>query len=227
MHSEGMDSLMRERTDFSVGMHLADYHRMVRGEFGVANEVLRQLLTYVETIGTVGVMLSPQTIIFDNFVEEFRSAVNPAKKISSLDQLKIILLRLQDNAGEDFEPSQSQNTIPPALMTRKLGPTIQFQEILQKASSACMANLSGNTGTNDSSSFRMLAKVLTCVGGLEREAIIVLSCQLYTMDMEIHVSSYSSLNVDIHSLSTGPRDDVRNALGQSELFLCLDLLEQF
>lgn len=193
VYAEGMESIMRERLGCNIGLQLADYHQMVRGDHGAAKEVLRRLLDYVETAGKMPFGPFPQTVIWrivDNLMEEFRRATNPAKKVSALDELKVMLLRLQYNAGEDFEPSQSETTIPLALMTRKLGPAIQFQEIMQKAFDGCIANLSDNTGTNDSSSFRLLSKVLSCIEGLEKEASISLSCQFYIMDMEIHVSVF-------------------------------------
>ncbi|KAF1813441.1 hypothetical protein P152DRAFT_457803 [Eremomyces bilateralis CBS 781.70] len=70
-------------------------------------------------------------------------------------------------------------------MTKKLGPARDFQDSLDGIFKGCVEALSDSEGWNDFPSFRMLAKSLACLPGLERDAQIALSCQFYIVDKDI------------------------------------------
>jgi hypothetical protein len=61
-----------------------------------------------------------------------------------------------------------------------------LQRILEAAFNGCISTLTDSVGWNDSISLRTLAKILACVPGLELEAQIAASCQLYILDMGLH-----------------------------------------
>ncbi|KXJ86264.1 hypothetical protein Micbo1qcDRAFT_153102 [Microdochium bolleyi] len=125
--------------------------------------------------------------IVDILIEEFRRAASPAAKTHALDELKTILLQLKETLGDEYDEDLSQATVPLALMTRKLGPATEFEKILKATFNSCIADLSDTTGLNDSPSLRTLAKVLSCIDGLEHEAQIAASCQLYVLEMGIYL----------------------------------------
>ena len=79
-------------------------------------------------------------------------------------------------------------------MTRTVGSPIEFQEMMESIFQTCVAGLTDKVGNNDSRSFRLLAKVLSCVAGLARDAQIALSCQYSITDpgFEHHDEEYSN-----------------------------------
>ncbi|KAH8673354.1 hypothetical protein BX600DRAFT_508630 [Xylariales sp. PMI_506] len=188
IYSESVKFLEQGGFVSMLRIHWADYHNKVLQEPEKAKELLYRLPDCVGSgqYSTTGVTWAIWRIV-DILLEQFRSSTNPKSKTAMLDEVKSILLRLKDISGEDFDPSQSQTTMPLALMTRKLGPATEFQRILQESFEGCVANLSDDSSWNDSSSLRTLAKVLSCVEGLEKEAQIAASCQVYVMDMDIYI----------------------------------------
>lgn len=72
-----------------------------------------------------------------------------------------------------------------ALMTRKIGSPVEFQRLLDTSFNSSVAGLTDSVGWNDFDSFRLLAKVLACVPGLERDAQIALSCQFSITDSSV------------------------------------------
>jgi hypothetical protein len=98
--------------------------------------------------------------------------------------MESLIVAVKEAMGNEFDPTQSQTTIPLALMTRQIKP-LRFQAGLQATFSGCVEALRDNSATNDGVSFRTLAKVLACVPGLHEEARIAATCQLSIIDMEI------------------------------------------
>jgi hypothetical protein len=84
----------------------------------------------------------------------------------------------------DFDATLSQTTIPLVYMTRKLA-AFEFQEKLKETFFGCYNLLTDDTIGNDSQSLRMLARVLAYVPGLQHDAEIAASCQLYIVDKEV------------------------------------------
>lgn len=107
---------------------------------------------------------------------EFRSSIAPEQKKVLLEEMKGL-----DSPGEmGSEPRESHTDVMLALMLRTLGPAVEYEEYMKKTFEICLQGLRDDVGWNDRSSFRLLAKVLACVEGLERDALIALSCQ-YSM----------------------------------------------
>lgn len=108
--------------------------------------------------------------------EEFRASTNPAQKEKLLDEMKSFPEHSTD-LHDSFQPERSSISILVALMTRRMGQATEFEAIMQKTFDTCVEGLNDTVGWNDSNSFRLLSKVLACVEGLERDALIALSCQ--------------------------------------------------
>lgn len=72
-------------------------------------------------------------------------------------------------------------------MLRRLGPALEYADVLQATFNGCIAALKDDVGTNDYWYLRMLSRVLMCVDGLERDAQIAYTAQQYIRkDEEAH-----------------------------------------
>lgn len=120
----------------------------------------------------------------DILTEDFRTTLSPAKKTSAHAEMKLLVARMRESMGKEFDPTQSQTTIPLALMNRKLA-AVDFQSGLDATFKGCVAALQDENSWNDCISFRTLAKVLACMG-LDFEAEVAATCQLYIIDLEVH-----------------------------------------
>lgn len=127
-------------------------------------------------------------MLADILTEDFRNTADPALKTKAYDEMKTLVAHVSEAMGNEFDATQSQTTVPLALMTKKLGPGIDFQRDLEATFQGCYNGLVDATGWNDSISLRTLAKVLSCLRGLglDRDAEIAATCQLYVLDQEIH-----------------------------------------
>jgi hypothetical protein len=70
-------------------------------------------------------------------------------------------------------------------MIRTIGSPVEYQQLLEKWFQTCVKGLTDTVGWNDSTSFRMLAKLLACVPGLERDSQISISCQFSITDTSV------------------------------------------
>ncbi|KAH8895712.1 hypothetical protein GQ53DRAFT_803939 [Thozetella sp. PMI_491] len=147
-----------------------------------AKELLNQ------TLGLERVFLEDFTrasfALADILLQEFRAARVVEAKMAAFDEMRILVARMADMSGKGFDPDRSQLSIPLAHMTCRLGTPPEYEAGLQAVFDGCLEALNDGFGWNDSASFRMLAKVLACVG-LERHASVAATCQLYIVNMEI------------------------------------------
>jgi hypothetical protein len=72
---------------------------------------------------------------------------------------------------------ESNISIILALCYGVMGPNTEYAKVLQNSFESCMEGLSDSIGWNDSGCFRLLAKALALVEGLERDALIAISLQ--------------------------------------------------
>ncbi|KAL2109780.1 hypothetical protein VUR80DRAFT_2045 [Thermomyces stellatus] len=119
----------------------------------------------------------------DILLDEFHGATQLKGKMVAYREMQDLVKRVSESMGSEFDPSQSQTTIPLAHMARKMDP-VAFQQGLERTFEGCVAALTDEAGWNDKLSLRVLARVLALVG-LEREAQIAATCQIYVLDMEI------------------------------------------
>jgi hypothetical protein len=109
-------------------------------------------------------------IIFD----EFYQSTDPAQKTKLLDEMKNFPNQRTD-VHDAFQIEASSVSVMIALMHRVLGQATEFEAVMNKTFDTCVEGLSDSVGWNDSVSFRLLAKVLACLEGLEHDALIALS----------------------------------------------------
>ena len=126
----------------------------------------------------------------DILLEEFRHATLGEEKREAYDTMRDVVRRVGESIGSEFDPTQSQTVIPLAHMARKMD-ALEFERGLERTFQGCVAALTDETGWNDRLSLRMLARVLA-VMGLEREAQIAATSQVYVLDMDIYRRERSS-----------------------------------
>ncbi|UPL00393.1 hypothetical protein LCI18_011327 [Fusarium solani-melongenae] len=174
----------------------ADFVRFVWAGFQAdaadeAEEILRRALR-VKVTGSVDTTIRIGWRLADMFLDQFLSSAkekqepvelkdNLAKKQAALDKMEDLMSQLQ-GLQADFEPYQSQISIPLSIMRRKLSPALTFFEGADQTFRGCVKTLTDEHQDNDAPSFQVLAKVLCLVPGLKKQAEIAASCQFYVID---------------------------------------------
>ena len=158
---------------------LSQTYRRVVGNIEKAKAVLQEIMankaTYLEQdsdaeIQLCNVRLELVYIIY----EEFRSITNPVRKAALLHEVKgLSATKLAGGNMKDVE--ESLIAVPYALMTSIMGPALDFQATMEKTFKSCIDGLTDTIGHNNEGSFRLLAKVLAILGGVDRDAQIALS----------------------------------------------------
>jgi hypothetical protein len=165
-------------------LHLAEFHRTVVGGSEALAEAKNILNKVINTANDSQIISKASFQMADILVDEFRATPDPFRKIAAQGEMKNLVSKVRENMSVDFDATQSQTTIPLVYMTRKLA-AFEFQEKLRETFFGCYNLLTDDTIGNDSQSLRMLAKVLAYVPGLQHDAEIAASCQLYIVDKEV------------------------------------------
>ncbi|KAF1986953.1 hypothetical protein K402DRAFT_463084 [Aulographum hederae CBS 113979] len=167
---------------------LAEFHSVVLGNDETAITLLTDALnaSYKTSIDPDSLNERFQSMrlrLADLLFTRFRASTKPSEKVACLDKLKGIPNPFRRNEQSlSLEFGHSNIEIMQAIMTRTVGSAIEYHTILEKCFSTCVAGLEDSIGWNDNDSLRLLAKVLACVGGLERDAAIALTLQFYMCD---------------------------------------------
>ena len=187
---------------------LSHTYRRVVGDSEKAKAILQDIMTnkatYFEQDSYAEIQLyNVRLELVDIIYEEFRSITDTARKAALLDEMRII--SASKLAGGDVgDQEESLIAIPYALMTRMMGPALDFQATMEKTFKSCIDGLTDTIGYNDEGSFRLLAKVLAIVGGMDRDAQIALSMQFSVTDPKVS-----------HSYDDSDSDSDEEAKGES------------
>ncbi|CAG8950026.1 hypothetical protein HYFRA_00004360 [Hymenoscyphus fraxineus] len=165
-------------TTILVNSALANTYRCVLRDDKKAKEIYTDILKH-QLRGTdldlEQTFFESRRALAEIMFEEFRGSNDPMKKAKLLHEMKDYLTPSELNRGV-FKIESSNASIIFAIMHRALGSATEFESILKKTFDTCIQGLSDTVGWNDSSSFRLLSKVLACVEGMERDSLIALSC---------------------------------------------------
>lgn len=145
-------------------------------------ETAQDLLYKVIGSETTSHLLSARNMRASVLYERFRLAADFALKHEILDQMREFQEEGMSTTLHGVIPEESATAIPYSLMLRKLGKSIEFQQVLSQVFDGCMTTLSDADAENDTASLLMLAKVLACLGGLERDAQIAYSAIYSALD---------------------------------------------
>lgn len=162
--------------------------------------------------GIVEQLSETRLSLSDLIFEEFRNSKKPDEKEVLLNEMKQLSNRMIGTADWMLLEG-SYMSVALALITRAIRPAAEYEEILRNTFEACVNNLSDSVGWNDSSSLRFLARVLACVEGLERDALIATSCQFSQVTQEATDSPATSS----HDAS-GNENEAASGLGRADTF---------
>ena len=163
--------------------HLAAalFARRVLGDIAAAKALLLEVVHSAQS-HYVLVELAAYDLA-DMLLESFRLSADPHAKMAALQETRALNERLAETRGADvFRPAEAPTAVVLALMLRVMGPATERADVLRRAFAACVDLLTDDVGYNDMMALRHLARVLACVEGLEREAQISVTAQLYVLD---------------------------------------------
>jgi hypothetical protein len=167
--------------------HLANAYRRVSKSELEAKELLYQILDAdgcfdpavshenEEVLSKSQMELSE--IIYNQFLA---SSVLEEKRALLREMESLTNRRLAQANGVDSSYGTYSTSL--ARMYQKLGPIEQFYKILDAEFKECMDKLRDRDPDNDANTLRQLCKILSCVPGLEKDAVIALSASFYTID---------------------------------------------
>ncbi|KAF2813896.1 uncharacterized protein BDZ99DRAFT_516530 [Mytilinidion resinicola] len=174
---------------------LAAFFGQVLGDEKKAKEMYHDILATTvkeeDLEGLQSTFFSTRLGLANLIFSEFLSSTEPAQKVALLEEMRNLpAASFAEESEQDLD--QSQVGVMLAIMLRSLGPAIEYQAHMQKVFQKCVNGLTDAEGWNDMSSFRLLSKVLACMEGLERDALIALSCQFSVMNPELIQNDSSS-----------------------------------
>ena len=168
---------------------LATHYSYITGDLEKAKTILKKLSHGVSIDPTwktpnLEIPSGARALLAAVLYEQFRTTPDPSLKTKCLEEMR----QVQEERMSDTSMSEMREfpTAPMyAIMLRKMGNVIEFQQVLEDAFRYCIATLTDAEGWNDSSSLRLLARVLALVGGLEMEAQIAFSAQYSVLDPDV------------------------------------------
>lgn len=187
----------------SLNLEAAVFLRSALGEEGKARDYLQRLINDPKT--NVWWVMKSCDLLCEQYFEDFRRSNNPIAKKTAMDETRKLLSKLSEVLGNDFEAAESPVSLAMAGMLRKLGPALEWHDVLNEVFQSCAKNLNDEIGWNDSFSFRRLTRVLMSVDGMETQAQIALTAQLYVIDDEVHKSDLAKAALMEQGLSA-PRE---------------------
>lgn len=113
---------------------------------------------------------------------EFQTSSDPAKKEELMGSFKL----LPSAHANDDNIQESHVGMLRANMLRIMGPAKEYHKYMSEIFTTCISGLEDGVSWNDSSSLRLLSKVLASLDGLERDARIANSAQFSILDRSIH-----------------------------------------
>ena len=196
----------RSLTVFNLEAALAHFYDKVLGDFDKAKEAMRTTLEVEPKVDhsreeqavqelISAVRLDLAGIIFS----QFRSSADPTRKQMLIGEIKNIP---GTREGDDFQESHIGMLI--ANMLRIMGPTRDYQDYMNKIFKTCIDGLEDSDAFNDGDSLRLLAKLLSSLDGLERDARITISAQFSVLDKNL----YESQSLDNGEPETASNDEV-------------------
>jgi tetratricopeptide (TPR) repeat protein len=191
-NDEGMEFLNEIITDYEhsrpaksaeiIFLHseLAGFYGHVIGDKKKAKKMYKDVLTTKikeEDLEKLQSTLYTSRMELANIIfSEFLSSADPKEKTNLLEDMKKLpATSFAEEVEQDLD--QSQVGVMLAIMLRTLGPAVEYHRHMQKVFQKCVDGLRDADGWNDGSSFRLLAKALAVMGGLERDVSIAMSCQ--------------------------------------------------
>ena len=184
------NTLITEADKYNIGARvrnqLATVYRFVFPNYKEAKRLLFEILDEKRHVAfddaDEDFVFLARLQIADILTEQFRTAVDPKEKAILCGEMKNLALQHSLTMSNGFEPYESQTTVSLALMLGKLGPTSEFQDLMEKTFRKGIDSLTDTEAWNDSMGFRLLAKVLAFIPELRRDAQIAYSLIFSSVD---------------------------------------------
>ncbi|KAI4644660.1 uncharacterized protein J4E78_009479 [Alternaria triticimaculans] len=116
---------------------------------------------------------------------EFQMTADPTRKEAIMGTLRD-LPSAHDNDDDNKNIRESHVDMLRANMLRIMGPAKEYERYMKELFKKCVAGLEDSISWNDSSSLRLLAKVLASLDSLESDARIAISTQFSILDLAIY-----------------------------------------
>jgi hypothetical protein len=113
---------------------------------------------------------------------EFQMSADPTEKEEIMETLRV----LPSAHGDNYDERESHVGMLRANMFRIMGPAKEYEKHMNELLTSCIRGLEDSVSWNDSSSLRLLSKVLASLDGLEKDARIAISSQFSILDRAIH-----------------------------------------
>lgn len=183
----------------------AMFARRALGDIDAAKTLLRNMICYSKTPDWR--VLECLNRLADILLEDFRLSKDPTVKKHALDETLKLLDTPPESLPAYYNPEESHLIVTVALMLRRLGPVPEYSKQMEKAFRNCIDELQDDTGINDFSALRRLARILGCVPGFERAAAISLTAQLYILDEDVRRKDLALREASEDSDADAPNDE--------------------
>jgi tetratricopeptide (TPR) repeat protein len=134
---------------------------------------------------------------------EFQMSADPTKKEAIMEELRL----LPSAHDDDDNMRESHVSMLRANMLRIMGPAKEYQKYMDELFANCICGLEDGVSWNDSSSLRLLSKVLASLPTLEKDARISISSQFSILDRSIHGQAADSEHSETLSEKDGGEAD--------------------
>ncbi|KAI9684627.1 MAG: hypothetical protein M1820_010873 [Bogoriella megaspora] len=187
--------LDRTKCGGSMRLRLAYFHREVlednAGAMTLVSEILDgDVCKHPSGSDDMDALIYARFCYSELVYEEFVSSFELSSKKKLMEGLeKLPERRLGKAFGLELERSSQTATIL-ARLTRKMGPSEKYYNVMQETFMICYNGLSDATLNNDSDSLRLLARLLL-LAGLERDARIAVSAQFSRLEDDASVGYMS------------------------------------
>lgn len=128
--------------------------------------------TMVQTIG----------FISDIIYEQFRTCSDPVRKTAIVAEMRGVTSRPMSRSVTSWKSMLNHHGHMLARMCKKMGPMVEYQQILQQVFDVCYESLTDDVGWNDRDNLHSMAMVLDIMGGFEKEARTLLSAVFSVVD---------------------------------------------
>ncbi|OJD35327.1 nacht and tpr domain-containing protein [Diplodia corticola] len=175
----------------------------------------------------------------DILYDKFRHSNTVKEKEEYLEKMRK-LLKSEDN-DKSFGLYDSLASIQHARMVRVVGKPAEYIDVLKRTFDTCVDSLEDEILDNDGSSFRLLAKTLTCLPDMKQQAKVALSLQFSMVDTNLtKLSNEEGRGHDVedgdaecdenqeHSQESGsePQDELSKVSEESDVYF-LEMDRQF
>lgn len=130
-------------------------------------------------------MVQTIDLISDVLYEQFRTSADPVRKAAIIAEMKGVTSRPLARSVSSWKSMLNHHQLVLARMVKKMGPMVEYQEILQQAFDVCYDSLTDNVGWNDSENLQSMAMALDIMGGFEKEARTLVSAVFSIMDKSL------------------------------------------